>query len=195
MGIDAIFIINSILMGVGLAMDAFSVSMVNGLSEPEMKAPRICLIAGVYALFQIAMPLIGWFLVSRAVEAFGVIEGLLPWISLALLLFIGIKMLIEGIKGGDDETQAGRLGFGTLLVQGIATSIDALAVGFTLAEYPVGPALLEAGIIGAVTFGLCVIGVMIGKKVGTKLAGKASILGGIILIGIGIEIFISGMLS
>ena len=193
MSFGVVFFVNSILLGVGLAMDAFSVSLANGLNEPEMKIGRMSVIAGVFAVFQAAMPIIGWICVHTVVQYFSTFEKLVPWIALILLLYIGGKMLIEGIKGSDEETEVKNLGIGALLVQGIATSIDALSVGFTIADYNLFMALICALIIAAVTFVICMAGLKIGKKVGTKLAGKANILGGVILIGIGIEIFISGV--
>ncbi len=194
MNYDVAFFINSILLGVGLAMDAFSVSLANGLNEPKMKAGRMSLIAGVFAIFQAAMPMIGWTCVHTVVQYFSVFEKFIPWIALILLLYIGGKMLIEGIKGGDEESEeAKKLTFGALMIQGVATSIDALSVGFTIADYNFVMALVCALIIAAVTFAICIAGLIIGKKVGTKLAGKANILGGVILIGIGIEIFVKGV--
>ena len=190
------FVLNSILFGIGLAMDAFSVSIANGLNEPKMPAKRVLLIAGTFALFQTVMPLTGWLCVHSIAEAFQAFQPFIPWIALALLLFIGIKMILEGRKEETDkaeEEETRLLHGGTLLVQGIATSIDALSVGFTIAEYTWVFALIESVIIGLVTFGICIAGVKLGKTVGMKLAGKASIFGGIILILIGLEIFITGV--
>lgn len=193
---DMMFLITSIGLGAGLAMDAFSVSLANGLNEPCMRARRMCLIAGVFSLFQFAMPLIGWVCVHTVVQYFSAVEVLIPWIALALLGFIGGKMLYEGItQKSDDPCQAPAVGFAALLVQGVATSIDALSVGFTIAEYDWFMALICCLIIAAVTFAICMGGLLIGKKFGTRLAGKASILGGVILIAIGIEIFLSGFLG
>lgn len=190
-----VFFFNSVLLGVGLAMDAFSVSMANGLNEPKMKSGRISLIAGCYGFFQFAMPMIGWICVHTIVVYFQKFEKFIPWIALILLLYIGGKMLIEGIKGDDDENSdtEKRLGFGTLIVQGIATSIDALSVGFTIADYGVLMAVAASVIIAVVTFGICIGGLIIGKTVGNKISNKATILGGVILIGIGIEIWVRGI--
>lgn len=190
------FLVNSVGLGVGLAMDAFSVSLANGLSEPEMKRGRMCRIAGVYAFFQFLMPMIGWICVRTVAEHFSAFEKMIPWIALILLLYIGGKMLIEGIVQKDEEDEGasqGKLTGKTLFIQGIATSIDALSVGFTIADYGVLRAAAAALIIGGVTFLICVPGLLIGRKVGTKLAGKACILGGCILILIGIKIFIGGL--
>ena len=186
------FVINSLLLGVGLAMDAFSVSCTNGLNEPRMKAGRMSVIAGMYAWFQFMMPMIGWFCVHTIAEYFESFRKFIPWIALLLLLYIGGKMLLEGIRG--TETENGTvLSPGTLILQAVATSIDALSVGFTIAEYDVIMALTACILIAAVTYVICMGGLTIGKKVGTKLTGKASILGGLILIGIGIEIFVTGI--
>ena len=176
-------------------MDAFSVSLANGLNEPRMRIPRMSLIAGVFAGFQALMPMLGWLLVHTAVERFSVLDKFIPYVALILLAFIGGKMLYEGIKnrGSFDEKPA--VGFWGLIVQGIATSIDALSVGFTIADYGLVRAIVCALIIAAVTFAICMIGLAIGKKAGTKLSWKASVLGGVILIAIGIEIFVSGILK
>ena len=192
---NLMFFVNSVLFGIGLAMDAFSVSLANGLHEPKMKKNRMVLIAGVFAVFQALMPMIGWICVHTVLQYFQAFEKLIPWIALLLLGYIGGKMLLEGIRGEeeDDDSPKG-LGFGTLVVQGVATSIDALSVGFTIAHYDVWSALAAAILIAAVTFVICAAGVVIGKKAGTALAGKAGILGGAILIFIGLEIFVSSFL-
>lgn len=191
MGFNLMFFVNSILLGAGLAMDAFSVSLASGLNEPKMKWNRMSLIAGTFGVFQAVMPMIGWICVHTLISYFKIFEKFVPWIALGLLLFIGGKMLIEGIKGGEQDDEKKEMSFKQLMIMGVATSIDALSVGFTIAEYNLLMAVTAAIIIAIVTFVICVFGLIIGKKVGTKLAGKASILGGIILIGIGLEIFIS----
>lgn len=185
------FFFNSILLGIGLAMDAFSVSLANGLNEPNMKKGKLCGIAGVFGFFQALMPMIGWICIHTIVRYFQAFEKLIPWIALALLGYIGGKMLYEGIKNADDADEHPGVGFAALLLQGIATSIDALSVGFTIASYDLLSALLASLIIAAVTFLICVGGLIIGRKAGTKLAGKAGILGGVILIFIGLNIFIT----
>ena len=174
-------------------MDAFSVSIANALNEPEMKKRRMTLIAGIFAGFQIAMPLIGWFCVSTLTDTFKVLNKFIPWIALILLLLIGGKMIIEGIKGSEEEQDKTYLGMWGLIVQGIATSIDALSVGFTISGYTIPFALTEAFIIGAVTFAICMAGLVLGKKIGNRISGRASLLGGVILVLIGVEIFIKGV--
>lgn len=193
MELNFVFFFNSVLLGVGLAMDAFSVSLANGLNEPKMKKNKMCGVAGVFAIFQALMPMIGWVCVHTVVQYFEAFEKFVPWIALFLLLFIGGKMLMEGIKNKDGEVEKPEVGFGALLVQGVATSIDALSVGFTISEYGLVMAAICALIIAVVTFIICMAGLFIGKKVGTKLSGKANILGGLILIFIGIEIFVTGI--
>ena len=194
MNLDYVFFINSILFGVGLAMDAFSVSLATGMNEPGLKRKKKAAVAGTFALFQTAMPLIGWVCVHTVASAFASFHRFIPWIALVLLLYIGGKMLKDGITGNGGEDKP-PMNFRTLIVMGIATSIDALSVGFTIADYSFPLALTEAAIIGAVTFAICALGIELGRKIGMKLAGKASILGGIILIAIGIEIFVSGILK
>lgn len=185
------FFFNSILLGIGLAMDAFSVSLANGLNEPCMKKGKMSGVAGIFSLFQFAMPMIGWICVSTIAKQFAAFEKCIPWIALILLGYIGGKMLYEGIKNKEQSEAKGAVGFGALLVQGVATSIDALSVGFTISDYNWLEALLACLLIGIVTFFICFAGIAIGKKAGTKLAGKAGIFGGAILIFIGLEIFIT----
>ena len=188
------FIINSILLGVGLSMDAFSVSLANGLGAPKMSQRMRLSIPLTFAAFQFLMPMIGWILVRSVAENFVFFQQAIPWIALVLLLFIGAKMLIEGLRGGGNDEKTIILKPASLLLQGIATSIDALSVGFTIAEYNAGMALSASLIIGGITFVICFIGLFIGSRIGTRLAGKASILGGVILIAIGIEILVKGII-
>ena len=189
-----VFFFNSILLGIGLAMDAFSVSLANGLNEPCMKPRKMCAVAGVFGIFQGLMPMLGWICIHTIVRFFSAFEAMIPWIALALLGWIGGKMLYEGITNKESCEEKPSVGFAALLVQGIATSIDALSVGFTIAEYNWIMALVSSLIIAAVTFAICMAGLYIGKKAGTKLAGKAGIFGGAILIFIGLEIFITSFL-
>ena len=213
---DILFFVNSILLGVGLAMDAFSVSVTNGIVEPDMKNSRRNLIAGTYAFFQFIMPVIGWIAVHTIIGYFNALEKFTPVIALILLLFIGIKMIVEAVKdrksevtpdaGTDTEVRA-QAGAGSdgksnvavltarmLIIQGIATSIDALSVGVTFAEYDLVMALVASLIIAVVTYGICIVGLHIGRKVGERFSDKASIIGGCILIFIGLEIFFRGVI-
>lgn len=191
-------LINGCLLGFGLAMDAFSVSLANGLNEPKMDKKKILSIAGTFALFQGAMPLIGWFLVTKLRSVFNVLEGYIPWAALLLLVFIGGKMLYEGITPCECKDSVepceceNKLTVYALMLQGLATSIDALSVGLTISHLTFPQALLESEIIALLTLFICVAGIVLGKKFGTRLAGKASILGGSVLIAIGFKIFFFG---
>lgn len=189
-----LFFLNSILLGVGLAMDAFSVSVADGLNESGMRPGKGIGIASVFAFFQIAMPMIGWICIHYFITYFNFFDKFIPWISLILLLYIGIGMLRGSGKAGEEET-ASKLTIGSLLMQGIATSIDALSIGFTIAEYPLSMALTASFLIGAVTFVVCIAGIRIGKVFGNRFSGRAERIGGIILILIGIEIFIKGIIA
>ena len=195
MELNFVFFFNSFLLGVGLAMDAFSVSLANGLRETNMRRGKMCAVAGVFAIFQALMPLIGWLCVHTVLQYFQAFEKLIPWIALALLGFIGGKMLWEGLHCEGEDCECGGVGLAALLVQGVATSIDALSVGFTIAEHTAPMALLCAAIIAAVTFVICLGGLALGKRFGTRLAGRAGIMGGAILILIGLEIFITGVFN
>lgn len=190
---NTLFFINSAMLGMGLAMDAFSVSLANGLNEPTMRKRRMAKIAGVFAGFQALMPLIGWVCVHTVLQYFQVFEQFIPWIALLLLCYIGGKMLKDGIRKDEEESEVKLLGFKELVIQGIATSIDALSVGFTIAEYGPLMAVVCAIIIGALTFFICFVGLALGKKFGTVFSNLATIIGGIILIIIGLEIFITGV--
>ena len=194
MPLDFIFYFNSLLLGVGLAMDAFSVSLANGLHEPHMRWRKMCTVAGIFAVFQGLMPMLGWACLHALVQFFSVLEDLIPWIALGLLSYIGAKMILDSIKCENEGICKITLTLSALLLQGIATSIDALSVGFTIADYNFPEALTASSLIAAVTFVICFAGIFIGKKVGTKLAGKAGIFGGILLIAIGIEIFVTSFL-
>lgn len=189
-------ILNSILLGVGLAMDACAVSMANGLNDSNMKVRKVVLVALIFAFFQALMPMIGWICVRTVAQQFDKFTVAIPYIALALLGFIGGKMIYEGVthKENSSEQQSHKnLTAVVLLTQAVATSIDALSVGFTVSSYDVCQALTSVAIIALVTFAICVGGVYVGKKFGTKLGNKAEIFGGIILIGIGLEIFITGV--
>lgn len=203
------FFANSFLLGVGLAMDAFSVSIVNALSEPGMSRKKQCLVAGTYAFFQFTMPMIGWICVHAIAEKFTAFQKFIPWIALALLAYIGAKMIIESLRGQDEECKAcgkkscqncaarktNSLALSTLILQGVATSIDALSVGFATARYGALMALASSLVIALVTFAICMAGLLIGRAAGKRLSDRAQIFGGAILIFIGLEIFIRSMLA
>ena len=151
---EFMFYFNSLLLGVGLAMDAFSVSLANGLSEPRMRIRKMGMIAGVFGVFQGLMPLLGWVCLHTLVQFFGVLDDLIPWIALALLSYIGAKMILDSVNCEQKGVCKVTLTCGALLLQGIATSIDALSVGFTIADYNFPEAAIAACLIAAVTFSI-----------------------------------------
>ena len=194
MSMSLVFFLNSAALGVGLAMDAFSVSLANGLHEPRMPRGRMCFIAGVYAFFQFLMPMTGWACIHTIAVLFSAFRKMIPWIALGLLLYLGGKMILEGVQernSGSDGGTGPCLSGKDLLLQGIATSIDALSVGFAIAEYALIPAFIASLIIAAVTFIICIGGLLIGRKAGTALSWKASVLGGCILVAIGFKILLT----
>lgn len=194
------FIGNSILLGVGLAMDAFSVSVVHGLTVPRMRRRLTVGIAGTFAFFQFIMPMIGWICVHTVTQRFASFQKVVPWIALILLALIGINMIREGLRKEEGSQPAASktnapirsrsFWVQLLFFQGIATSIDALSVGFTIANYGIWTAIAASIIIAVVTFLICSGGIRIGRQIGARLNRYASIIGGLILIGIGLEIMI-----
>ncbi len=212
------------LLGVALAMDACAVAMTDGMTNPKMPFWRALIIGGLFGLFQGLMPLIGYYVTGIIADAFvKTFEKISAWVSFALLAILGCKMLMEGIreilsarkeKAAQSLQRQGAcpcssenklkkecagLTFGGLILQAIATSIDALAVGVTLqmAKLHGGLALGAwgaSGIIGIITLGLALTAVYIGKLIGNKLADKAGMFGGIVLLGIGVKILIEGLL-
>ena len=184
-------ILTSLLMGIGLAMDACAVSMANGLKYPKLKLNKLLIVALMFGLFQGLMPLIGYFVGSAILSK---IEWIIPIVAIILLSFVGIRMIIEGVKCKDEGCECcADLTFKLIFIQAVATSIDALSVGFSIADYSLVNALTCTGLVALVTFIICFFAVFIGKKFGDRLGCKAQILGGIILVAIGIEIFVSGM--
>ena len=186
--------LNSILLGFGLALDAFSVSVADAMATPNMKSGKKISIALTFAVFQTLMPLVGWFCVRTIADKFSLFQKAIPYIALILLAYIGIKMIIESRKDGEEENEGvAALTFATLIIQGVATSIDALSVGFAIADYSSLKALVSTLIIGITTFIICIFGLELGKKVGKAFSDKATLFGGCILIIIGLEIFIKGV--
>ncbi len=189
-------ILEVLLTGVGLSMDAAAVGMTNGLNEPKMRLTKILLIALFFGVFQGVMPLIGYFAGTLFAEA---VASIAPYVALVLLGFIGGKMIYEALKKSKEEEETAKnLGVGALTAQAIATSIDALAVGISLlALNGIGALKVNifaaCAIIAACTFVISLAAVFIGKKFGAVLADKAELIGGIILVAIGLKIFIEGV--
>lgn len=193
MGLDFQLLFSSTALGIGLSMDAFSASLVNGMNSPKMRRTKMCFTAFVFAFLQGLMPSIGYICVHTVTDRFEAFQKFVPFIALILLLYIGFKMILSGMKVKADGEAPQSVNVRTILVQGIATSIDALSVGFTISAYTVQKVLICVMIIAVVTFFICLVGIAMGKRVGTRMSGKASVLGGAILVLIGIEIFVAGM--
>ena len=174
-----------ILIGFGLAMDAFAVSICKGLSMKKIKWKNAIIIAIYFGLFQAIMPVIGFFLGSTFSKF---IQKMDHWIAFVLLSAIGVNMIKES-NDDEGENRNDRADFKTMIVLAIATSIDALAVGITFAFFEVN-LWLASLIIGVITFCLSFIGVVIGNKFGDKFQNKAELAGGFILIVIGLKILI-----
>lgn len=191
--VSLVFFVRCLLLGVGLAMDAFSISIVDGLNEPNMKKKKSIFISAIFGLFQGMMPFIGWLCVKTIVSYFNVLTNIVPFISLGLLCFIGLKMIVDGFKE-EKIKEACVVGIVAIIFQATATSIDALSVGFTIANYDFIHALIASFIIALVTFIICLLGVFIGEKFSGRIKNKSTIVGGIILIVIGIEIFVTSMI-
>ena len=190
-----VLIINSILLGVGLAMDAFSVSVANGLREPNIKSSKSALIAGTFAAFQFFMPLIGWAFVRYLAQTFDIVYKIVPFVAFIVLAIIGGKMIAESLFPKGAEAESKELSRGVLFMQAIATSIDALSVGLTNIRYDFLDSLVSSLIIGVVTFIICFAGVKLGKKAGTLFKGKAPLLGGCILMAIAISQLVLGIVE
>ena len=180
------FLLHSFLLGAGLSMDAFTVSLANGLREPGMTRRRMARIAGTYGAFQGLMPMLGRGLIRFAASRLRWLQGWIPWTGAGLLLIIGGKMIWEGFRSSPDARPAPP-DAAALLLQGFATSADALSMGFTLADRALVPALTASAIIAAVTFADCLAALAIGRRFGLLFSRQASVFGGCVLAGLGAE--------
>lgn len=179
-----------ILVGIGLSMDAFAVSICKGLSMKKLKWKNAVIVGAYFGLFQAIMPLSGYLLGTTFSD---LVISIDHWIAFILLTTIGGKMLKEAYSN-NEEDENDKLDFKTMLVLAIATSIDALAVGITFAFFEIN--IIKAiSIIGFLTFTISAIGVIIGNKFGHKFQGKAEIVGGVILILIGLKILVEHLMG
>lgn len=207
-----------LFLGLAVSMDASAVAMTNGMIHPKMKTGKILLIGLFFGFFQFLMPVIGYFITSIVANAFlEAFEKISAFVSFGLLAFLGIRMLREGLETLKKPSTDGcencetlgactrltpekqELGLGKLFVQAIATSIDALAVGVTLMMEKISRGLVlgvwgTTGVIGVCTLGLSIIAVYIGKAMGDRLADKAEIFGGGVLLAIGIKILLESFI-
>lgn len=187
-------IIELVLISIGLAMDAFAVSICKGLAMKKVNKKQCVIIALFFGGFQAIMPLIGWLLGYQFADRIVMIDH---WVAFVLLLYIGGKMVLEGWRERNEELDIKEmdppLNYKELIVMSIATSIDALAVGITLSFLSVN--IIQAiSLIGIITFIICIIGVYIGNMFGNKYRTKSEIIGGIILIIIGIKILVEHLM-
>ena len=210
-----------LLLGLAVSMDASAVAMTNGMTHSKMKVSKVLLIGLFFGAFQFLMPVIGYFITDVVANAFlEAFEKISAFVSFGLLAFLGGKMLHEGIEAviraknpatdGCENCQTlgvctrltpekEELGIGKLFMQAIATSIDALAVGVSLMMEKISRGLVlgvwgTTGVIGICTLSLSIVAVYIGKAMGDKLADKAEIFGGGVLLAIGLKILIESFL-
>ena len=189
-----------LLMAVGLSMDAFAVSVSDGMVLCQVHMRKNLKIAAVFGIFQGLMPLVGYTIASQFSSQ---IESVDHWIAFGLLVFIGGKMLWETFKGGEEKTSVDDPSkWGNLFIAAVATSIDALAVGISVAVMPKTGILassygylLSFAIIAVITFVISFVGVMLGCRVGDKFGKKAEIAGGLILIAIGVKILAEHLMA
>ncbi len=191
------WIIEAILLGISLSMDAFAVGLTNGLEDPNIKKKKIILIALTFGIFQGLMPLIGY-LLCLPFEKY--LKTIIPIVGFVILILLSINMFVEAYKEknadpNENDKNESVLSFKRLIIEAIATSIDALLVGLLFIDKELYVSLISFGIFTIVTFGLSIIAVIIGKKFGSKYSILAKILGGLILTGIAIKTLIEYFLN
>ena len=174
-----------LLIGFGLAMDAFAISVCKGLTMPRRDWKKTLIIAAWFGIFQAGMPLLGWLLGARFSA---VVASVDHWIAFVLLSLIGGNMIREALHP-DEDTLDDDVSFRVMLPLAVATSIDALVTGVTFAFMSVS-VWLAVSVIGGVTFVLCIVGVLLGRVLGNVLKDRARLLGGIVLILMGLKILI-----
>jgi len=187
----------AVLLGIGLAMDAFGISITHGFKDPQISRGRTLATASTFGIFQGVMPLIGWGIVFgfSSIKSFSYIfSQIVPPLAFVILAYLGIKMIINCVKNKEEEMikVSTKSFFIVLLAEGIATSIDALSSGLAMNDYSFAEAGVSALIIALITFTFSLVGVYLGKKVGDKAGSKAEMIGGIILIIVGTFILIKG---
>lgn len=179
-----------VLIAVGLAMDAFAVSVARGMTANKDRLKQAMILASLFGGFQALMPLIGWL---AGLSFSDLIMGIDHWIAFGLLSFIGAKMIYDAVKGGE-ESEGVELTWFLALTLAVATSIDALMVGLSFAFLETS-ILVPIVVIGLVTFALCFLGFMFGSSLGKFFGGKIRIVGGAILILIGFRILVEHLMS
>lgn len=191
-------ILTMILTSVSMSIDAMTVNATNGLEEKTIKQGKMVFLSFLFGLFQFGMPVLGYF-VGQTFEQY--VSAYIPWIGFGLLMLLGIKSLVDWIKetverkkGGSEEPREKEIGVGKMLVEAIATSIDALCIGFAYMWLPIGEAMLFFGVIGITTFILSYLSILLAKWLAKWLQNWAGLLAATVFMGIAIKILLEGLL-
>ena len=186
-------IINSFLLAIGLGVDSFSISLVNGISYPNLNKQDHFIQSFIFGICQSIMPFTGYLLLVYFSNKLSILKTVSPYVSLVLLSYLGVKLILESFKNNEIEKANQKLTIFTLILQGIATSIDAVSCSFSMISLTMLEAIIEIVIIGIVTIGVSYLALNLGKEIGKKIEKYSQLIGGIILILIGIILFIKGI--
>ena len=191
-------ILTMILTSVSMSIDAMTVNATNGLEEKTIKQGKMVFLSFLFGLFQFVMPVLGYF-VGQTFEQY--VSAYIPWIGFGLLMLLGLKSLVDWIKetverkkGGSEEPREKEIGVGKMLVEAIATSIDAICIGFAYMWLPIGEAMLFFGVIGITTFILSYLSILLAKWLAKWLQNWAGLLAAAVFMGIAIKILLEGLL-
>ena len=191
-------ILTMILTSVSMSIDAMTVNATNGLEEKTIKQGKMVFLSFLFGLFQFGMPVLGYF-VGQTFEQY--VSAYIPWIGFGLLMLLGIKSLVDWIKetverkkSGSEEPREKEISVGKMLVEAIATSIDALCIGFAYMWLPIGEAMLFLGVIGITTFILSYLSLLLAKWLAKWLQNWAGLLAAAVFMGIAIKILLEGLL-
>lgn len=190
--------VNTILVSVSMAADCMTVGAVDGIEEPKMRWQKALFIALVFGVMQGLMPVIGYFIGYGFADY---IDAYIPWIAFGILTLLAIKNIVDWIKDRkevkDEEKEEGKkpISLPTIFIQGVATSIDALSIGFVYLDSTIPLAMAVFGVIGAITFVLSFITTLLGKKIGKFLDDWAGLISGLVFFGVGLKILLEGILG
>ena len=178
-------VLNSVMLAVGLAFESFIVALANGLKNANMRLKTACLYAFIFAAFHAVALFIGYAVVKTVAENIDRVEKILSVAAIVVLLFLGVKMIVEGVKRGEEKSATGLAEFS---VQSAVAAMDAVAAGFTVPDYGIGDTAFCAAVIATVILAFFLVGFVVGKKFGNKLSRYAAILGGLVFIGLAVEV-------
>ena len=191
-------ILTMILTSVSMSIDAMTINATNGLEEKTINQGKMVFLSFLFGLFQFGMPVLGYF-VGQTFEQY--VSAYIPWIGFGLLMLLGIKSLVDWIKetverkkGGSEEPREKEISVGRMFVEAIATSIDALCIGFAYMWLPIGEAMLFFGVIGITTFILSYLSILLAKWLAKWLQNWAGLLAAAVFMGIAIKILLEGLL-